>query len=126
MSAALTKIQQLMSAVLLGLASSGFAFYVLVEMNFEQYARPLWPDPAKGFTFLVHNKVGDFYGAPFEGFTSKYGVSFLVPLLLVGAVLSPEVRAGKKAADTIAARRCFLTAAILLFAVLVTLWESGF
>lgn len=110
----------------MGLSLSGLAFYWLVEMNFEQHARPFSPDPAKGFTSLVHNKMGDFYGTPFEGLTSKYGLSFLVPLLLAGAVLSPEVRAGKKPADTIAVRGCFLSTAILLFVVLMTLWESGF
>jgi len=77
---------------------------------------------------LAHVKTGNFYGTPFESFAvnHSHGVVFAFSLLLIGALISPEVRAGEKLTGTLAGRRCALSAAILSLAALLALWWSGF
>ncbi|WP_256750454.1 hypothetical protein [Mesorhizobium sp. Mes31] len=121
----MTKIQQAVSAIFIGVYLSAFAFCFTIDDVFESNRRPKSPDLANGFTSLAHVKIGNFYGTPFESFVANHGI-WTFSLLLIGALLSPEVRAGERLTGTVAGRRFAFSAAILSFAALLAVWWSGF
>jgi hypothetical protein len=122
LNSAFTKVQRCISAAFVGIFFSGFVFFMLVERYFEDYRRPKFPDPSKGFTYLVHNKMGNFYGTPFEGFVAKYGLLCIALPGLLGVLLFPEIRAGEKLPDTVSVRVCGLGSVIFSLAALLIIW----
>ncbi|MDX8527546.1 hypothetical protein RFM68_23890 [Mesorhizobium sp. MSK_1335] len=124
MNSALTKIQQILSAIFFGIAVSCVVVAIFAGRLFESFDRPQSPSSEKGFTSLVHNKMGSFYGTPFEGFAANHGMLVAMGLVLVGGLLSPEIRRGEKPVNAISAR-FFGSAAILSFVALLALWWSG-
>jgi hypothetical protein len=63
-----------LAALVIGACMGGFIFCGILHTNLSPPARPLHPEPALGYTYLLATKHGVAYGTLFEHLAVTYGI----------------------------------------------------